>query len=138
MVLWQDEVRDLGRGKPSIEHLHPKSSDLRCTTYTSGSTGAPKGVLVIHSMIVSAIASVRHLLGHHFQPDHDVFIAFLPLAHSFEYAFELALCFVGCPITYGRVLERHMDHRDDNLTVKTHLGLATTEHNAYTRPRHAT
>ena len=103
VVLSQDEVRDLGRGKPSIEHLHPKSSDLCCIMYTSGSTGAPKGVLVTHSMVVSAISSVQHLLGHHFQPDHDLFLAFLPLAHSFEYAVELALCFLGCPIGYGRI-----------------------------------
>jgi long-chain acyl-CoA synthetase len=103
IVLSQDEVRDLGRGKFSIEHLHPKSSDLSCIMYTSGTTGAPKGVMITHSMLVSAIASVQHLLGHHFQPDHDLFIAFLPLAHSFEYAVELALSFIGCPIAYGRV-----------------------------------
>ena len=103
VVLSQDEVRDLGRGKPPIEHLHPKSSDLACIMYTSGTTGAPKGVMITHSMVVSAIASVQHLLGHHFQPDHDLFIAFLPLAHSFEYTVELALSFLGCPIGYGRV-----------------------------------
>ena len=103
VVLSQDEVRDLGRGKPSIEHLRPKSSDLCCIMYTSGSMGAPKGVMVTHSMVTAAIASVQHLLGHHFLPEHDLFIAFLPLAHTFEYAVELALSFLGCPIGYGRV-----------------------------------
>jgi long-chain acyl-CoA synthetase len=103
VVLSQDEVRDLGREKPSIEHLHPKSSDLSCIMYTSGSTGAPKGVMVTHSMVISAVASVQHLLGHHLEHDHDLFMAFLPLAHTFEYTVELALSFLGCPIGYGRV-----------------------------------
>ena len=121
VVLSQDEVRDLGRGRPSIEHLHPKTSDLCCIMYTSGSTGAPKGVLGTQYMTVSAIASVQHLLGHHFQPDHDVFIAFLPLAHNSKYAVELTLCFVRYPIAYDCLLECHMDHRDNDFTAKTSL-----------------
>ena len=102
-VLSQDAVRDLGRGQPPIAHLRPAPSALACIMYTSGTTGAPKGVQITHAMVVSALASVRHLLGHHFQPAHDLFLAFLPLAHSFEYTVELALAFLGCPIAYARV-----------------------------------
>ena len=53
-------------------------------------------------MVVSAIASMRHLLGHHFASD-DLFLAFLPLAHSFEYTVKLALAFLGCPIAHARI-----------------------------------
>ena len=98
----------------------PPSQVLRplLIMYISGPTGASKGVLVTHPMIASVIASVQHLLGHHFQLDYDIFIAFLPLAHSFECAVELALCSLGV-LLLTVVFWSVMHHRDDNLTTKT-------------------
>ena len=58
---------------------------------------------ITHAVVVSAIASMCHLLGHHFASDDDLFLAFLPLAHSFEYTVKLALAFLGCPIAHPRI-----------------------------------
>jgi len=46
-------------------------------------------------MIISTDPLSKHLLGHHFQPDYDLFIAFLLLTHNFEYTFELGFLPLG-------------------------------------------
>jgi long-chain acyl-CoA synthetase len=49
--------------------------------YTSGSTGAPKGVLLSHRSIVTQVASTATLLG---QTSGDERLAFLPMSHFME------------------------------------------------------
>jgi len=70
--------------------------------YTSGSTGAPKGVVITHSNLVASVGAVKVILGHHLTSD-DTFLAYLPLAHVLEYIVELILMFLGMPVGYGRV-----------------------------------
>ena len=70
--------------------------------YTSGTTGAPKGVVITHANLIASVGAVYVLLGHHFRPT-DAYLAYLPLAHILEFVVELALFFVGMPFGYGRV-----------------------------------
>jgi len=49
--------------------------------YTSGSTGAPKGVLLNHRTVVMQVASAATLLG---QTSSDERLAFLPMSHFME------------------------------------------------------
>jgi long-chain acyl-CoA synthetase len=49
--------------------------------YTSGSTGAPKGVLLSHRSVVTQVASTATLLG---QSSGDERLAFLPMSHFME------------------------------------------------------
>lgn len=53
VVLSFDELRALGQNNP-IDPVPPASNDLCCIMYTSGSTGAPKGVLLKHRNVVAA------------------------------------------------------------------------------------
>ncbi|TDL27083.1 long-chain-fatty-acid-CoA-ligase [Rickenella mellea] len=101
-VLTIQEVRDAGKGKPVDPSRRPSKEDVACIMYTSGTTGAPKGVVITHSNLVASVGAVNELLGHHFQTS-DTFLAYLPLAHILEYIVELALYFVGMTIGYGRV-----------------------------------
>ncbi|TFY74088.1 hypothetical protein EWM64_g9924, partial [Hericium alpestre] len=103
-VISLDELRELGRAQPAelAESRLPTKDDVACIMYTSGSTGAPKGVVIKHSNLIAAVGSVYVLFGHHLRVD-DTYLAFLPLAHILEFVVELCFLFIGMEQGFGRV-----------------------------------
>lgn len=59
----------------------PKSTDLAALVYTSGTTGNPKGVMLTHRNILS---NVRGVLKNITPYEHETWLSFLPLSHTFE------------------------------------------------------
>jgi len=54
-------------------------------SYTSGTTGPPKGVKLTHKMVLGTAYGVNSRVGSiGCITDEDIFISYLPAAHSFE------------------------------------------------------
>lgn len=98
-----DEILKMGqKAKGKLEIMKPKPEDLSCIMYTSGSTGDPKGVTLLHSTIVAGIGGVGSTI-YQYMGASDRVIAFLPLAHIFEMVLELQAFYWGSVIGYGTV-----------------------------------
>jgi long-chain acyl-CoA synthetase len=83
-----------------ISPVPPSADDLACIMYTSGSTGAPKGVLLKHKNVVAAIAGANAIIAEHMVPGERV-LAYLPLAHIIEFVIENAALYWGGVLGYG-------------------------------------
>ncbi|RXG53582.1 Long-chain-fatty-acid--CoA ligase 4 [Armadillidium vulgare] len=84
-----------------IDDVPPQPSDTAIIMYTSGSTGAPKGVIQSHSNLVNAIAAFGDVLSP--QAD-DTFLAYLPLAHVLELIAESIMMIYGVRLGYSSPL----------------------------------
>jgi len=62
-----------------------KRDTLACIIYTSGTGGAPRGVMLHHGAILCNIEGAAYLLVEDFGWDDEVFLSFLPLSHAYEH-----------------------------------------------------
>ncbi|HZF76152.1 MAG TPA: long-chain fatty acid--CoA ligase [Acetobacteraceae bacterium] len=95
---------DMGLLLAEVEQIPP--GRLACLVYTSGTGGAPKGVMQPHRALlanrhgIAKIADRLHLEG-------ECYLSFLPLSHSYEHTVG---CFLlpslGLEVVYSRGAER--------------------------------
>jgi long-chain acyl-CoA synthetase len=82
-----------------------KRTDTACIIYTSGTGGAPKGVLLSHGAILHNCAGSADAI----EPlglDGNVFLSFLPLSHSYEHmAGQFFPVSIGAEIYYAEGVE---------------------------------
>ncbi|TMW67687.1 hypothetical protein Poli38472_011307 [Pythium oligandrum] len=78
------ELMEVGKSKP-VEADPPTPDDIATICYTSGTTGNPKGAMLSHGNMVSAVAATYAL--HPMTPE-DVHLSYLPLAHVLERAVQ--------------------------------------------------
>lgn len=71
--------------------------DLAAILYTSGTTGYPKGAMLMHRNLAANVASIREAL--HLEPGRDVLLCVLPMFH----AFAATVCMIF-PLTNGCTL----------------------------------
>ena len=81
--------------------------DLACIIYTSGTGGAPRGVMQHHGAILHNVAGCAAVISDDFGWGDEVFLSFLPLSHAYEHTggqhFPIGL---GGQIYYAEGLEK--------------------------------
>ena len=82
-----------------------RREDVACLIYTSGTGGAPKGVMLSHGNILANCLAAYDLLAE-YGLGHEIFLSFLPLSHSYEHtaghAFPMT---IGAEIYYAEGVE---------------------------------
>ncbi|XP_072451498.1 long-chain-fatty-acid--CoA ligase 4 isoform X2 [Chiloscyllium punctatum] len=94
-------VEELG-AKPenlNITPSRPVPSDLAVVMYTSGSTGHPKGVMMVHSNLIAGMTGQCQRIPE--LGPKDTYIGYLPLAHVLELTAEISCVAYGCQIGYS-------------------------------------
>ncbi|XP_030754565.1 long-chain-fatty-acid--CoA ligase 3 isoform X2 [Sitophilus oryzae] len=120
LVYMEDQLRDLDKtgyksdidivsftdvvkkGRESkIESQPPDTEDIAIIMYTSGSTGVPKGVMILHKNLITTLKAFCDATEIY---ETDVMIGFLPLAHVFELLVETICLCAGVAIGYSSPL----------------------------------
>jgi long-chain acyl-CoA synthetase len=81
--------------------------DTACLIYTSGTGGAPRGVMQHHGAILCNAAGAAEVLINDFGLTEERFVSFLPLSHAYEHSGGQFLPIgVGAEIYYSEGLEK--------------------------------
>ncbi len=81
------------------------ANNLACLIYTSGTGGAPKGVMLSHRAILSNCAGAADILRDLGLGD-EVFLSFLPLSHAYEHTAGLMFpVSIGAEIYFAEKVE---------------------------------
>ena len=84
-----------------------KRTDTACIIYTSGTGGAPRGVLQHHGAILCNIAGAAEIVVEDFGWGDERFLSFLPLSHAYEHSGGQFLPIaMGGEIYYAEGLEK--------------------------------
>jgi long-chain acyl-CoA synthetase len=82
-------------------------ADTACLIYTSGTGGAPRGVMQHHGAILCNVLGAAEILVEDFGITEERFLSFLPLSHAYEHTGGQFLPIgVGAEIFYSEGLEK--------------------------------
>jgi long-chain acyl-CoA synthetase len=106
---WADLVQgtDADVAALSSEIAQVGRDDVACLIYTSGTGGAPRGVMQHHGAILCNVDGAAEILREDFGLHDDRFLSFLPLSHAYEHSGGQYLPIgVGAEIYYAEGLEK--------------------------------
>jgi len=93
--------------EPSTIRTTATRDDTACIIYTSGTGGAPRGVMQHHGAILHNVFGCCTIISEDFGWDDEIFLSFLPLSHAYEHSggqfFPIAL---GSQIYYSEGLDK--------------------------------
>ena len=113
LIPWEQVLRQ-GAGREAditARIAATQRSDVACLIYTSGTGGAPKGVMLSHGAILANCLGA-YLLLRQLGMEDEVFLSFLPLSHAYEHTAGLFFPLsIGAQIYYAEGI----DHLSANL-----------------------
>jgi long-chain acyl-CoA synthetase len=81
--------------------------DVACLIYTSGTGGAPRGVMQHHGAILCNVEGCVDIIANDFGWEDEVFLSFLPISHAYEHSGGQFLPIgLGGQIYYAESLEK--------------------------------
>ncbi|MBP5856675.1 long-chain fatty acid--CoA ligase [Marivibrio halodurans] len=89
--------------------VEPARSDMACIIYTSGTGGAPTGVMLSHGNMICNVMGADHFLRTlpGLTEGEEVFLSFLPLSHSYEHTVgQFIPMSIGAQVYYAESLDR--------------------------------
>lgn len=100
--IYFDEFLRMGEGLPMNDVVEArkakgKPEDMLWLLYTSGTTGEPKGVMLLHASMIDQFRNHHERLGDQMKPG-DVSMNFLPLTHVFERGWSYVCLYEGITI----------------------------------------
>ena len=108
---WQALIA--GDGKAARQAVNARIAgigrqDTACLIYTSGTGGAPRGVMQHHGAILMNADGAARVLAEDFGLDEDeAFLSFLPLSHAYEHTGgQMLPISIGAQIYYAEGLEK--------------------------------
>ncbi len=108
--LWSDLiVGDTPAARQAVEARMAKvaRTDPACIIYTSGTSGAPRGVLLHHGAILCNVEGAAKILANDFGWGDERFLSFLPLSHALEHTAGLYLPIgLGAEIWFAEGLDK--------------------------------
>ncbi len=107
-VLGWDDVRQRGAAQPDdVEDYAGQATrdDVCCFIYTSGTGGLPKGVMLSHGNIL-ANCHGAYVLVSEVGIEHESYLSFLPLSHSYEHTVgEFFTMSIGAEVYFAESVE---------------------------------
>lgn len=94
-VITFDEVVSAGEQNADFAIYDAKPEDVYMLSYTSGTTGDPKGVKLQHKMVIQCAESTNSKIGTDKFDHEDIYVSYLPAAHSFEQAIQAMSVITG-------------------------------------------
>ncbi len=106
-IQWHDLIRDSRQPVDDIaaEAAEIPATALACLIYTSGTGGAPRGVMLPHRCILSNCAGAFELVRPLRLKD-ETYLSYLPLSHAYEHTVgQFFLLSLGTEVVYARGVE---------------------------------
>jgi len=112
VVIWEDMLAEGAEAPDDVDDQLARThrDDVACFIYTSGTGGAPKGVMLTHRNILANCLGAHHLLERYGLGE-EVFLSFLPLSHAYEHTAGqfFPLC-IGAQIYYAESADKLLNN----------------------------
>ena len=92
-----DEIIQKGKGQ-KVEFTNCKPETLATLSYTSGTTGTPKGTMLTHKQLAAQLFTLDNA-GVNLNKT-DMYLSYLPLAHVFERVINLFCMYIGATVGF--------------------------------------